>query len=237
MKRMFFIVVLFSLGIIAASFAEQKRPIPVSPAKAAQDTIAKKATVAMHYGKISLSTTPDSAEITLDSIAKPLSPCILDSIVPGTHVIIAKRKGFYGKKITLDVTADSTIKLEIAFVKPASLFVSTTPAGAHVLFDGNDAGSTPYENTRVKLGKHVVRIEKDQFGAVETSYNAVDGKTDSLVFALQPLPVKPAQALQQKPADIVPDHKQGLDKTLLIILTSVFVVFGIAVFAVESGSN
>jgi hypothetical protein len=239
-----FLVVFSGFSSVAA---QQKNPVAVDTVKAARDSIAKndvavkKVTTvktdtvsALKCGRLTVTTTPETAEVSIDSVVKGSSPLTLDSIAAGNHVLIVKRKGYFGKKVLVEVKPDSMLAVEVTLVKPGSLVLKSNPSGANVFLDGREAGVTPYENAKLKPGNHSVRIEKYQFGTVETTITASEGTKDSLSFTLQPMPVAPAAAA---PPPKVPAQKRGLDTTILIVLTSIFVVFGIVIFGIESGSN
>jgi PEGA domain len=233
----FLFLFVFIGTVAAAGGAVQKKagvPDTVGAVKTVKDSAAKKdSAVAVHFGKVTVAATPESAEVSVDSIVKGTSPLTLDSLRPGPHVLIVKQKGYFGKKVIVDVVQDSVIAVAVSLVKPAALVVASDPAGARIVFDGKDAGVTPYENAKVKPGDHTLRLEKDSFVPLDLKIAATEGRTDSLSFTL--VAVKPQTGAQAAPPQ--PAAKHGIDTTILIILTSLFVVFGIALFAVEAGSK
>lgn len=225
-----FLFLFVFIGTVAAAGGKSGLPDTVGAVKTVKDSAAKKdSAVTVHFGKILVTATPESAEVSVDSIVKGTSPLTLDSLRPGPHVLIVKQKGYFGKRVSVDVVQDSVVAVAVSLVKPAALVVASDPAGARIVFDGKEAGVTPYENAKVKPGDHTLRLEKDSFVPLDLKIAATEGKTDSLSFTL--VAVKPQTVAQTAP----PRH--GIDTTILIILTGLFVVFGIALFAVESGSK
>jgi hypothetical protein len=221
--------------------AQQKSPGVRDSVKAAKavmavkDSIVRKDTsAAVHFGRISLTTTPETTEVSVDSVLKGSSPITLDSLAPGGHVLIVKRKGYFGKKVSVEVKPDSLLAITVALVKPGTFVIASNPPGAKVLLDGKESGVTPCENAKLKPGEHVLRLEKEQFDPFEKTVLATEGKTDTLSFSLAPLKPQPAATKQaSQPAPV----KRALDTTILIVLASLFVVFGIVIFATESGSK
>jgi PEGA domain len=232
------ITFLFLFIFLGTVSAQQKKPgfsDTVKAVKTVKDSAAKKdSVVTIHFGKIKVAATPESSEVSVDSVVRGLSPVTVDSLKPGPHILIVKQKGYFGKKVNVDVVQDSVVAVDVALVKPAVLVVASDPAGAKIVFDGKESGVTPYENAKVKPGDHTLRLEKDLFVPLDLKIAATEGKTDSLSFTL--VAVKPPQ-IAAPTASPQPTTKRGLDTTILIILTSLFVVFGIALFAVESGSK
>jgi hypothetical protein len=242
MKSTMPFIFLYTLLGTSLLFAQQKNPGVQGAVKASvavKDTTVKKDTVAaLHFGRISLTTQPETADVSVDSVFKGSSPLTLDSLVPGGHVLIIKRKGYFGKKVTVEVKADSTLPIDVALVKPGMFVITSNPIGAKVFIDGKESGVTPCENAKIKPGSHVLRLEKEQYVPFEMTIVATEGKTDSLSFTLVAAkPQPPAQTApvtqQNTPAAV---HR-GLDTTILIVLASIFVVFGIVIFAAESGSK
>ncbi len=232
-----FIFLFAMIGVTGASAQEKKTGTAdtVKAAGTAKDTAVKKApAVAVHFGKIKVTTVPETAEVSVDSVIKGSSPLTIDSLQPGAHVLIIKQKGYFGKKVTMDAAPDSTVAVNVALVKPAALVIASDPAGAKIFFDGKESGVTPYENAKVKPGDHVIRLEKERCAPFEKTITATEGKTDSLTFSLPAMKAQPAAPAT--PATR-PAPKLGLDSTILIVLSGIFVLFGIAIFAVESGSK
>jgi hypothetical protein len=231
----FLFLFVFFYGTVVS--AQQKNPVTKEPVKAVtavKDTIAKKDTAAaLHFGRISLTTLPETAEVSVDSVFKGSSPLTLDSLAPGGHVLIIKRKGYFGKKVSVEVKADSVLAVDVALVKPGELVITSDPPGAKVILDGKENGITPCENAKLKPGEHVLRLEKEQFLQFEKTVVATEGKTDTLSFSLTVLKPQPVAPTAPQPAAV----KRGLDSTILIVLASIFVVFGIVIFAAESGSK
>ena len=238
-STMSFILVFVLCGGTVVS-AQQKNPVTKEPARAVtavKDTVAKKDTAAaLHFGRISLTTLPETAEVSVDSVFKGSSPLTLDSMAPGGHVLIIKRKGYFGKKVSVEVTADSTLAVDVVLVKPGTFIIASNPPGAKVVLDGKESGVTPCENAKLKPGEHVLRLEKEQFLPFEKTVVATEGKTDTLSFSLAAVKTQPVAPLVQ-PAVQQPAAKRGLDTTILIVCASIFVVFGIVIFAAESGSK
>jgi hypothetical protein len=227
---------LFALCGSTIVSAQQKNPgahDTVKTVSAVKDSMVKKdAVAALHFGRISLTTQPETADVSIDSVFKGSSPLALDSIAPGGHVLIIKRKGYFGKKVSVEVKADSTLSVDVSLVKPGTFVVASNPPGAKVFIDGKESGVTPCENAKIKPGAHALLIEKEQYVPLEMTIAATEGKTDSLSFSLVAL--KP-QSLTQTAKPVA--EKRGIDTTILIVLASIFVVFGIVVFAAESGSK
>jgi hypothetical protein len=177
---------------------------------------------------LSITTEPPQAEVSLDSIAKGESPLAIDSVAPGTHVLIIKKKGYFGKKVSVTVAGDSTAVVAVTLVAPGRLVVTSEPAGAGVFLDGKDAGVTPWENARLKPGVHALACEKAGFDAVEKQITVSEGKSDSLSVILQPKPAaKAADSAAGKGKQV------KFDRRAAIVASCVFAVFVIVILGIE----
>lgn len=183
----------------------------------------------VHLGRLTITTTPISSEVSVDSFPKGQSPVTIDSLAPGQHTIIVKAAGYFGKKVTVDVPADTTISLTIALVLPAHLVVTSIPVGASARFDDKDMGTTPCDISRIKPGEHGIKLNKPGYVPNEMRISLTEGKTDTLAVVLQQL--APAPVAQQPKAP--PASNKKFDRMAALIAVGVFVVFGLVLLGVE----
>ncbi len=83
--------------------------------------------------------------------------------------------------------ATISVKLDALAKGPASMTLTSTPDGAFVTLDGELIGTTPLERTIVP-GKHVLRLSKDGYIAIEREVTFVDGVSEELNLELDKLP-------------------------------------------------
>jgi hypothetical protein len=222
MKRKKYTLMGFVL-LLAVAALPAATPALIKDSLAVKDSTARPA-----YGRMSITTEPPQAEVSLDSVAKGESPITLDSVTPGTHTLIIKKKGYFGKKVSVDMPGDSMVDVMVTLVAPGCLVVTSVPPGAGVFLDGKDMGVTPSENAKLKPGAHALIIQKDGFAAFEKQITISEGKTDSLSIVLQPKPAAKATgpaAEKSKPV--------RFDRVAAIVVGCVFVVFGIVLLSVE----
>lgn len=86
-------------------------------------------------------------------------------------------------------SAAATLRLKLdALAKgPASFKLQTDPPGALVTIDGEIAGTTPLNRPTVP-GKHIIRISKEGFIALEREVTFVEGVGEELQYSLEKLP-------------------------------------------------
>ena len=198
----------------------------------AKDTVAAvPAPPPARTGRITVRSTPDSAEVIVDSIAKGESPLTVDSLQQGIHVLIIRKKGYFGKRVTVKVAPDSTIAVAVSLIKPGRLVLKSEPDSAKVFIDGKESGVTPYDNAVFKPGDHVVRCEKDRFDPFEKQIYIAEGAADTLSIALKIKVEK--DTVVKKEAAVSKKSRNMFDKVTTAVVAGLFVVFGIVLFSIE----
>jgi hypothetical protein len=210
---------------VPAASAKQAAQKPDSLGKAKDSTAAPRTA----FGRIAVTSIPEQAEVSVDSVAKGACPVTIDSLQQGMHVLIVRKKGYFGKKITVKVPPDSTVTVAVSLVKPGRLVLKSDPDQARVFLDGKEAGTTPYENATLKPGSHTVRCEKDSYAPFEKQLVVAEGSDDTLSVALSPVR-EPQQEAKKAPA---PAKKSSFDKVTTAIVAGLFAVFGIILFSIE----
>ncbi|HEX6804902.1 MAG TPA: serine/threonine-protein kinase [Terriglobales bacterium] len=136
--------------------------------------------------QLSVSSTPEGAEITFDGSALCQSPCTLTGIAPGAHTVVASKAGFSSatRNVSLASGANASIALQLA-QSSAILTVSSTPAGAVIILDGADTGKlTPTQFTVNKPGTHTVTLRRAGYLDGSNSVNVELGQTSTVNLTL-----------------------------------------------------
>jgi hypothetical protein len=213
----------------AAATPVAKTVAPVVKQAAVADTVSKVA--APVFGRCTVSTDPAEAMVYLGDSLKGKTPLVLDSLVPGKYEIQLKIKGYFIKKVPIDVAAGVTDTVFARLIKPARLVVVTEPGGALLKINSRDTVRTPYITEKLKPDTLRISIEKDGFLPVYDTLVAASGGRDSLYFSLTSL----------APADTAktPAKPHGTKRVMYHALISlgVFLVFAVAVLAVDISNN
>jgi hypothetical protein len=177
---------------------------------------------------ITVATDPESAAVVLDGSVRGYSPLelqVTDSVV---HSIELRKKGYYKKTIELRFDTVSTPVLTIPLLKPASIALTSEPAGAQLSMNGKDAGVTPIHISPVKPGDHRIRFQLNGFAAVDTVLSLGNGASDTLHVVM--LKKVAPQKDQAKAAEI----KTGLTRRIMIItILSLFVAYAAVLVGIE----
>ena len=139
--------------------------------------------------QLSVSSTPEGAQVSFDGSALCETPCTLTGIAPGQHTVSVHKAGFSAATRNLAMLSgtNSSVSLELSPLG-ASLSVASTPAGAVIFLDGTDTGKlTPAQFSLSKPGSHNVTLRRagylDQSSAVEVEL----GQPASVSLALKHL--------------------------------------------------
>jgi hypothetical protein len=186
------------------------------------------------FARLNLRSQPDSAAIVIDSTEKGPTPARIDSLSPGQHVILIKKKGYFVKKITTTLFPDSLHDLSVVLVKPGCLAVKSEPAGAAVYLDNKETGVTPYENAKLKPGAYALRLELAKHETVERSVTVAETGCDTLFISL-PLSKAYTDSIDRA-HKAAAKKKSKFKKTVDIIAIGAFLVFGAVIFFIELGN-
>jgi len=142
-------------------------------------------------GQVTVSSTPDGAQIQLDgqSNASWVTPVALTELPPGQHTITVSKAGYAPETRTVEIASRSkaVLTFQLALL-PATLSVTSDPAGAKVYLDGKDmAKPTPVQIAVDKPGNHTVLVRKDGYLDETTTLNLQAGQSYRFTPSLRPL--------------------------------------------------
>jgi len=153
---------------------------------AAQKTVAEKPGQAAGgaTATVNIKSKPDDAVVVIDDVMKGRTPLTVENITAGEHVIVLKKDGYFMKKATVSVAADTTVDLTFELIKPLERIIQSTPPGAEVLIDGKAAGITPCTVGKLKPGEHVITLRLKGYETIEGKVTLTPDGPDTLSWAL-----------------------------------------------------
>ncbi len=104
----------------------------------------------------------DGATVFVDDEEVATTPMLEPVFVtPGEHVVRVERAGFLGFEEDVWFDEEDDVLLEVALLPFGGVVrIVTAEAGATVLIDGEEVGSTPYEG-EVRLGEHTFTVQRE----------------------------------------------------------------------------
>lgn len=152
-------------------------------------------------GSLYILSDPTNAKVVLDGLYRGNTPLTLNNLASGTHIVELDHPGYYDWKSTVVVPAGGT-KTVSGTLNPMPVsnvgwvYVSSSPGGALVTFDGTNYGQTPGSGSlklnNIGVGDHTVTLTLTGYKSYTTKVN-VNANTVSEVSALlQPTEPKSA---------------------------------------------
>jgi hypothetical protein len=137
--------------------------------------------------------TPAGATVSVDGVARGITPVAVRGLQLGTRRISVTRPGYQAAERqvtltderpsrTLDVDLAPVARARVSAPAPAttpatgSLVIDSRPAAASVTIDGRPAGNTPMTLTGLAPGRRTVRIERMGYRTVTTTVDVKAGE-------------------------------------------------------------
>ncbi|HLV33331.1 MAG TPA: PEGA domain-containing protein [Chitinispirillaceae bacterium] len=180
---------------------------------------------------VTIITEPSEAAVVFNDSVTGLSPVIVKDVPVGKHNLILKKKGYYMRKIGLQV--DSSVTFKFVLNRPGSIFFTSEPSGAQIYIDERSAGKTPFVDSIVKPGEYSVRVEASGFKPFERKITVSSGGSDTLKFVLEP-----SVAVPDTIESVQDTEERNGKKIKTVVVASAFALFGLVLLFIESfGSN
>jgi len=168
--------------------AETSSPEP-SPRSGRGRKIKSRTVATPVQAQLTVSSNPAGAQISFDGSALCVTPCTLTGIAAGQHAVSASKSGYgsASRNIVLAAGANSSIFIDLS---PASakLEVSSAPAGAVIVIDGQDTGKlSPSQFILNKPGTHTVVLHRAGYLDETSTVNTEAGQIANVNLVMKPL--------------------------------------------------
>jgi len=186
-------------------------------------------------GALTVRSTPSGALVIADGMPVGETPVRIDSIAPGKHRLQLQLEGYLGKAATVLVSPGTDGDVEFAMVKPATVTVAGTPAGATVTLDSVELGPLPVRREGLKPGTHRIRVSGSGFSPLDTSIVLSEGVSDTITVSLAATtaPTPASTAAQSSPRPARGENRRAA----LIAAAASFVVFTAVILAVDLAND
>ena len=95
------------------------------------------------HGLVLIHTTPDGAEVEIDSASRGKTPLLVTDLTIGEYRVVLTSPGFVPKEVKLRVDDRTPIKLNVELVSDsATIVLDSIPSGARVMLNGLDQEPT-----------------------------------------------------------------------------------------------
>ncbi|QSZ68327.1 DUF3344 domain-containing protein [Methanofollis aquaemaris] len=162
-------------------------------------------------GCISVTSTPEDAEIFLDGVETGTKTnAILEDVAVGEHTITVTKSGYMDASKTVTVVDNETVSVEFTLAEPlGSITVTSSPDGARIFLDGADTGEqTNTTLLRVSPGEHLVTVSLDGYLDAEETVTVFEGESVAVHFDLAQATITlvPGWNFVSTPKTLAPGH-------------------------------
>lgn len=153
-----------------------------------QETVSKEIVMTKQTGYLALSANVDGAAVYADKTLvgyTPLSSAL--TLDAGKHDILVTKENYYDERrqVTIEQGKTETCAVKLSPVI-SSVEITSEPAGASVLIDGNPAGVTPLSVDKLTLGSHVLELVLDGYEKKTDFLSVVNQQGISRSYVLTP---------------------------------------------------
>lgn len=153
------------------------------------DTVSVSAVLDTLIGWVSVTSTPNGADIYFDTRPVPNTAPVIEPLSPGNHQIRAELNGYSTVTKTVSVIVFDTVDVHFDLVLITGLLkISSTPAGAQISVDNLPIGQITPANLTLTPGEHLISLKKAGYYDGDTTINVIATKTTSVSLTLQPKP-------------------------------------------------
>lgn len=138
-----------------------------------------------NLGTLAITTSPAGAKVYLNGEVFGTTP-LEEKLEEGSYRLVFRKEGYEDRQKIVQVTRRTLNKLRpvVLRMKKSSLLVTTKPAGAKVILNGESFGSSPRTFRELSPQKYTVRVEKEGFDADERHITLAPGTLEKIHFDL-----------------------------------------------------
>ncbi len=125
--------------------------------------------------QVYITTDPAGSIIMFDGDAQPTSPCTMENVAPGRHLVIARKAGHRQSRKSIIVSAGQRLPVTMKLEPVLGLaIIHSEPSAVDISIDGAHRGRTPVLLTDLPLGKHRIKFETIGYKDKEVVLNVSD---------------------------------------------------------------
>jgi len=167
------------------------------------DTIGLSAVLDSLIGWVSVTSTPDGADIYFDTNPTPKTAPTIEPLPPGTHQIRAELNGYSTVTKTVTVIVFDTVDVHFDLVLITGLLkISSTPANAQISVDNLPTGQVTPASLTLTPGDHLISLRKAGYYDCDTTINVIASQTTTISLTLEPKPTSLSIATSPAGANI-----------------------------------
>ena len=110
----------------------------------------------------------------------------IDGIDIGKYSLEIKKEKYHSKTQIIEISPNDTTDIFVELdAITGSVDIRTNPPGANVYIDETFKGTTPYSESELIIGEHIIRIEKDKFLKETKTVSVKENENHRVEFSLR----------------------------------------------------
>jgi hypothetical protein len=156
-------------------------------------------------GSMDLRSVPDGASVMMAEQYRGTTPLTIPDILPGTYDVVFSRFGYQKLSTRVPVEAGRFTEVTVTLVPDTgSLAITSVPAGARVMVDGENTGIAPLVAGNLTGRNHTITVSLDGYTSVPLNVMVIPGQTVPVTIRLTPmLPQKTETARAAGPSPVI----------------------------------
>ena len=136
-------------------------------------------------GSISIKSEPSNATILIDGKECGDTPAVIKNLSPGSHMVDISIDGYQAWSESVEIEPKQAKELTAILQEvKGTVTINSNPAGALILIDGQNAGTTPETITDITAGVHLVEVSIEGYEDWSESINVVTDKEYAMTASL-----------------------------------------------------
>jgi hypothetical protein len=129
-------------------------------------------------GAMVLHSVPDAASVIVGEKYQGKTPLTVGDLAPGTYDVLFSKFGYQKFSLQVPVEPEKTSEVTATLIpSTGSLTITSVPAGARVMIDGEDAGVSPVIRENLTAGNHTLGLAADGYTTSEQIVTVIAGET------------------------------------------------------------
>jgi hypothetical protein len=140
-------------------------------------------------GAMDLRSVPDGASVVMDDQYKGKTPLTISDLSPGTYDVIFSQFGYqkFSTRVPVEAGRISEVTATL-FPDNGAFAITSVPAGATILVDGNNYGISPVIVGNLTQGNHTIAVSLEGYTSLPLTLVVIPGQTIPVTIGLTPIP-------------------------------------------------
>ena len=146
----------------------------------------RKSIVLKKYGSLSVYSKPPESAVFLNGKNLGKTPVKLDTLTVGRYNLKISKAGYVDFSENIQVKLNQTFRKVVNLKQLAKMTITSNPAGASLIFDGEYTGATPYKKIKMIPGSYNLEMSIKRYKKLKAAIDIAEGSDKTYNFDLIP---------------------------------------------------